>query len=307
MGGTYAHAYTNTLQGFLMLAVALLLFAQGLPLFEGGFIAALRAVNDNYAAIYNPDSSLYFSFFSVFASGFIITFALMLQPHILTKVLYLRSEADLGKFIATTVVVGFLFTLVLFIGFFARVSGLEVSSQDAVVVEYLNHTLIGTDSSGLLLTFIMLTLLAAGMSTLDGILVSLSAMVVNDIVAPLSHNYRNGLLWSRWVLVGVGLLGMLLAWNSPPLIGLFAQKGVYGLAAASLVPMLFGVLFRQPLPLWLVFGASLIGLFGHFLLHLGFGIENPSISASYAILASLAYAFVGILALRVSGSRSNNP
>ena len=148
MGGTYAHAYTNTLQGFLMLAVALLLFAQGLPLFEGGFIAALRAVNDNYAAIYNPDSSLYFSFFSVFASGFIITFALMLQPHILTKVLYLRSEADLGKFIATTVVVGFLFTLVLFIGFFARVSGLEVSSQDAVVVEYLNHTLIGTDSSG---------------------------------------------------------------------------------------------------------------------------------------------------------------
>lgn len=307
MGGTYAHAYTNTLQGFLMLAVALLLFAQGLPLFEGGFIAALRAVNDNYAAIYNPDSSLYFSFFSVFASGFIITFALMLQPHILTKVLYLRSEADLGRFIATTVVVGFLFTLVLFIGFFARVSGLEVSSQDAVVVEYLNHTLIGTDSSGLLLTFIMLTLLAAGMSTLDGILVSLSAMVVNDIVAPLSHNSRNGLLWSRWVLVGVGLLGMLLAWNSPPLIGLFAQKGVYGLAAASLVPMLFGVLFRQPLPLWLVFGASLIGLFGHFLLHLGVGIENPSISASYAILASLAYAFVGILALRVSGSRSKNP
>ncbi len=147
-----------------MLAVALLLFAQGLPLFEGLSRRCAQLMTIMPRSIIQ--TSLYFSFFSVFASGFIITFALMLQPHILTKVLYLRSEADLGKFIATTVVVGFLFTLVLFIGFLQGFLGLEVSSQDAVVVEYLNHTLIGTDSSGLLLTFIMLTLLAAGMSTL---------------------------------------------------------------------------------------------------------------------------------------------
>ncbi len=307
MGGTYAHAYTNTLQGFLMLAVALTLFVLGLKYFDGGFLSALSGVNDNYAAAYNPDSELYYGFFSVFASGFIITFALMLQPHILTKVLYLRSEADLGKFIATTVVVGFLFTLVLFIGFFARLSGLEVSAQDAVVVEYLNHELAGTVFGDLFLSFVMLTLLAAGMSTLDGILVALSAMVVNDIVAPLSKNPRNGLLWSRWVLVGVGVIGISLAWNSPPLIGLFAQKGVYGLAAASLVPMLFGVLLRGALPLWLVFGASLIGLFGHFLLHLALGIENPAVSASYAILISLAYALCGLRWLRFNGSVPKNP
>ena len=83
-----------------------------------------------------------------------------------------------------------------------------------------------------------------------------------------------------------------------PLIGLFAQKGVYGLAAASLVPMLFGVLVQRPLPLWLVFGASLIGLFGHFLLHLGFGMDNPAVSASYAILLSLGYALGGLLWLQ---------
>jgi SSS family solute:Na+ symporter/sodium/pantothenate symporter len=168
----------------------------------------------------------------------------------------------------------------------------------------LNQELTGSVSTEILLTFIMLTLLAAGMSTLDGILVSLSAMVVNDVVAPLSKNARNGLLLSRWVLVGVGVVGMLLAWNSPPLIGLFAQKGVYGLAAASLVPMLFGVLVKRPLPLWLVFGASLIGLFGHFILHLGFGIENPSVSASYAIIASVVYAAFGLGVLRFVGARS---
>lgn len=297
MGGTYAHAYTNTLQGIIMLVVALLLFASGLKYFEGGFFHELALVSSNYAAVYNPDSDLYYSFFSVFASGFIITYALMLQPHILTKVLYLRSAADLNKFIGTTVVVGFLFTLILMVGFFARLSGIEVSAQDTVVVEYLNHEFSGTPVGEIFLTFIMLTLLAAGMSTLDGILVSLSAMVVNDIVAPLSESARDGLLWSRWVLVGVGVIGLILAWNSPPLVGLFAQKGVYGLASASLVPMLFGVLVRGSLPLWLVFGSSLLGLFGHFYFHLVMGVENPAVSASYAILLSLGFGLIGLASL----------
>ncbi|MEQ8952754.1 MAG: sodium:solute symporter family protein, partial [Gammaproteobacteria bacterium] len=37
MGGTYAHAYTNTLQGCIMLMVAVLLFVLGLKYFDGGF------------------------------------------------------------------------------------------------------------------------------------------------------------------------------------------------------------------------------------------------------------------------------
>jgi len=306
MGGTYAHAYTNTLQGVIMLIVALLLFTLGLKYFQNGFFTELSSVGEHYAAIYNPESSLYYSFFSVFASGFIITFALMLQPHILTKVLYLRSPADLNKFIGTTVVVGFLFTLVLMIGFFARLSGVEIANQDTVVVEYLNFEFAGSPLGDLFLTLVMLTLLAAGMSTLDGILVSLSAIVVNDIVSPLSNKSHNGLLWSRWVLIGVGVIGLALAWNSPPIIGLFAQKGVYGLAAASVVPMLFGVLVAGPLPMWLVFGASLLGLFGHFFLNLIVGIENPAVSASYAILLSLGYGLVSLAGLRIRKPKSKS-
>ena len=59
--------------------------------------------------------------------------------------------------------------------------------------------------------------------------------------------------------------------------------------------MLFGVLFKRDLPLWLIFSASLIGLVGHFALHLGFGVENPSVSASYAIIASAVYALLGLV------------
>lgn len=302
MGGTYAHAYTNTLQGIMMMVITALLFVQGFKYLGQDPVGALSAVGGDYASAFNPSSDLYFSFFSVFLSGFIVTFALMLQPHILTKVLYLRSERDIGKFIGTTVVVGTLFTLMLMLGFYARLAGLEIDSQDTVVREYLIHEFAGDPVGQYLLVLIFLTLLAAGMSTLDGILVSLSAMVVTDIVQPLFGTRVNGLVLSRWVLVGVGVVGALLAWNPPPLIGLFAQKGVYGLAAASTVPILFGVLLRRDLPLWLVASSAVIALVTHLGLNLSGAIANPAVSATWAIFASLLVGGAGLAWLHLRGA-----
>lgn len=299
MGGTYAHAYTNTLQGVMMLGISLFLFVDGWRWFGGDPLGALREVGANYAAMYNGDSDLYFSFFSVFGSGFIITFALMLQPHILTKVLYLRSERDIGRFIATTAIVGGLFTLMLVVGFYARLSGVEVQGQDTVVREYLLREFGASPAGDYILALIFITLLAAGMSTLDGILVALSAMVVKDIVIPVTGDQQRGLAWSRYVLVGVGILGLALAWHPPPLIGLFAQKGVYGLAAASTVPILFGVLYRGVLPVWLAGSAALIGLLMHLALNLFGGVANPAVSASYAIIFSVSYTLGMLLLLRL--------
>lgn len=299
MGGTYAHAYTNTLQGIMMILVTIFLFVDGLHYFDDGFFQSLETIGSSYGAAINNDSNLYYSFFSVFVSGFIVTFALMLQPHILTKVLYLRSEADIGKFIATTAIVGTLFTLILMVGFFARLAGLDIPVQDTVVREYLIYEFSGSPWGSLTLTFIFITLLAAGMSTLDGILVSLSAMVVNDIVTPLTGNKQRGLAWSRWVLIAVGVIGLILAWNPPPLIGLFAQKGVYGLAAASTVPMLFGVLIRGHLPLWIVASAALMSLAIHFGLNLFGGVANPAVSASYAIIISTVFAGACLAVIRL--------
>lgn len=290
MGGTYAHAYTNTLQGLMMLAISLFLFINGLKYFDEGILASLGGIGDHYVSVFNPDSNLYYDFFSVFGSGFIITFALMLQPHILTKVLYLKGEGDINKFIITTVLVGFCFALMLALGFYAQLAGVQPHSQDSVVTEYLLLEFSQSAWGQYILTFIFITLLAAGMSTLDGILVSLSAMVVNDIYRPIfgGAEGRNGLLVSRIVLVLVGIFAGLLAWNPPQLVGLFAQKGVYGLAAASLVPLLFGVLAKRPLPLWIIAPSAFLALFLHLGLHLLWGVDNPAVSASYAILAALA-------------------
>jgi len=294
MGGTYAHAYTNTIQGVMMIFVSIFLVLGGLHHFDGGFSQAIEGIGASYAAAFNPDSSLYFDLFSVFISGFIVTFALMMQPHILTKVLYLRSERDIGVFIATTVGVGAIFMLMLLIGFYARLEGLDIDAQDTVVREYLIHTYSSSLFGELALTFIFITLLAAGMSTLDGILVSLSAMVVNDIAGPVFKVGGDGLSLSRWVLIGVGILGLVLAWNPPPIIGLFAQKGVYGLAAASVVPVVFGVLVKRHVPLWVVFSSAITGLLVHLGLNLFMGVQNPAVSAAWGIILAFGVGVIGL-------------
>lgn len=298
MGGTYAHAYTNSMQGFMMMVIALVLFFSGLKYWNSGFLDQLQAVSANFAAVYNPESSLYNSFFSVFFSGFIITFALMFQPHILTKVLYIKDDRDVNKFLITTVVVGVVFSLILFVGFYAKFSGLEIARQDAVVKNYILHEF-GSSSGGKYFTVIIfVSLLAAGMSTLDGILVALSAMVVNDIYRPLrgdKFDPKTGLALSRYVLVGIGLISFALAWNPPALVGLFAQKGVYGLAAASFVPIAFGVMYRGYMPVWIISISACIGLFGHLLLNMVGNVYNPSVSSAIAILASVGFAFVALL------------
>lgn len=293
MGGSYAHAYTNAFQGLMMIAISLVLFFNGMKYFEGDFIGTLTQFGANYASAFNSESNLYYDFFSVFGSSFVISFALMMQPHIFTKVLYLKEDKDVNKFILTTIVVGVVFSLMLFIGFFAKISGLVVDRQDLVVSSYIIKEFGQNGLGQYFLTFVTIGLLAAGLSTLDGILVALSSMAVNDIYMPFAKNKADngkaGLLLSRIVLVAIGLVSFALAWNPPQLVGLFAQKGVYALAAASMAPICFGVLIKRKIPVQIVAISSMIGFFGHLILNLFMGVYNPSVSSSYSIIASLSF------------------
>jgi SSS family solute:Na+ symporter/sodium/pantothenate symporter len=300
MGGTYAHAYTNTFQGLLMIVIALFLFFDGLSYFENGFMASLESVSSNYASVYNSESTLYNDFFSVFMSSFLITFALMFQPHILSKILYIKEDKDVNKFILTTFVVGTVFGLMLFLGFYAKLEGLEIARQDLVVSEYISAKYAAGTFGPYLIVFITLTLLAAGLSTLDGILVAISAMVVNDIYKPLMTkgeglDQKKALSLSRYVLIALGLGAFVLAWNPPKLVGLFAQKGIYALAAASFVPILFGVLIKGKIPTWIVAGAAGIGFFGHLILNTFEQMANPSVSSAVAMLLAFLFALISYL------------
>lgn len=282
VGGTYAHAYTNTLQGVIMFVVAIAIVASGLHLFGDGVGAAmdkLTLLNPNLAKAVNPESTLFGSFFSVFVSGFVIGFAVVAQPHILIKALYVKSDADVGKYLGVCILTSLSFTGLLLVGLYARLLEMPTAAfqdpatgvfrQDLVMTVYLTKTFGPT-----MLSVVMVALLAAGMSTLDGLLLALSSIAANDLFLNLT---RDNLLKERSpedqsriahragqiILIIMGVVTFIIALNPPAQLGIFGQLGVYGIIASSITPILCGILFprvsKAP-----IFAASIIALIMHF-------------------------------------------
>jgi sodium/pantothenate symporter len=281
LGGTYAHAYTNTLQGVIMVFVTLLILGSGLRHMSGGVGAMMAEVgrqDPNLLLAINPESALFSSFFSVWVCGFVIGFALVCQPHIMTKALYVKSDRAVRQYLAVAIGTSLLFTALLLVGLWARVAGIPPEvlldpltgaiRQDLVMAAYLAQTF----SAGTL-AIVTVAILAAGMSTLDGILVALSAIAANDLVLnvaekPLARRSeeerrRFGHRASQVILVLMGVAAFGIALHPPKLLGIFGQLGVYGIVAAATVPILFGILFPA-MGARMATAAALSGLGIHF-------------------------------------------
>jgi SSS family solute:Na+ symporter/sodium/pantothenate symporter len=344
VGGTYAHVYTNTLQGAIMIAVTLVILASGLHLFGDGvsaFADKVSAADPNLLKLINPRSDLYGSFFSVYVCGFVIGFAVVCQPHIMTKALYVKDDRAVRQYLIVTIAVTLLFMALLIVGLYARAAGLPPDlRQDAVMTVYVTETF-----PPWVVAFITVALLAASMSTLDGILVAMSSIAANDLFLNLT---RNNLLRtmsahqqahtahraSQAILVAIGLLAFAISYDPPRLLGIFGQVGVYGLIAASTIPILFGVLFRS-------FGkiaattSAVVGMVVHFALYrwgwraessgvdlqawaresglmgllfddsaVQLGMRNPGVTATYGLVASALVALLALALARAGRART---
>ncbi len=308
IGGTYAHVYTNMLQGFLMVAVTLLVIGSGIVVMldHPDFWGAVAAAGEHLLSGVNPESRFYNDVFSTYVAGFCIGGALVCQPHILTKALYVKSDREVGRYIGIFSVVYFLFTLLLLTGFWALVVVPESAlldpvtgafRQDMVMTVYLREQF-----PPWLFTVVSVVLLAAAMSTLDGLLVGISTITANDLVLNLlrrtgstldeESRLRLAMRVSQGVLILVAVAAFAVALYPPPLLGIFGQVGVYGLVLAAVPPLLTGVLFRR-VDLHTVWAFSVLALAIHFGLYLFgeqlFGSEgpafaNPGVTAAIALL-----------------------
>jgi SSS family solute:Na+ symporter/sodium/pantothenate symporter len=250
----------------------------------------------------NPDSLLFRSFVEVVIANFIIGVAIIMQPHLISKSLYLRSERDVRAYLATAVLVGTLFTAVLLVGLYARMTFTEPIAPDRVVASY-----IATQFSSGLRAVIMLGVLAAGFSTLEGVVLVLSTIFANDIVANVARGrgvaeekVRARLLPAgRWFLVALAPVAFALGWWQivrPSLsVAIFGQNGVYGLFAATFAPVLFGLFSRRIAKGWAL-AAAVTALVVHFGMYYGRVTvyhNNPAVPAACAIVASLVVMLVG--------------
>jgi Na+/proline symporter len=258
----------------------------------------------------NPESKLFNDWFSTYVAGFCIGGALVCQPHILTKALYVKSDRAVRNYILVFSVVFFLFCLLLLAGFWAhglvtpeQLTDTETGTfrQDLVMTVYLQNAF-----PEWLFTIVSVVLLAAAMSTLDGLLVGISTITANDLVLNILDKFgkqnlseeakmRTAFRVSHLVLIVIAVLTFIVTLNPPKLLGIFGQVGVYGLVLAAVPPLLAGVLFKN-VSLRLVWSMSVLALAVHFGLYffgktifsdstLAFG--NPGVTATFGLIVSV--------------------
>ncbi|MEJ2004502.1 MAG: sodium:solute symporter, partial [Cyclobacteriaceae bacterium] len=178
-GGANSMVYTNAIQATLMLIVAVILLGSGTDYFEGGFDAfreRLAGISDHYADWTNPDSPIFRNLFEIVFCQVVIGIAIVCQPHILTKSLLLKDDRNVNWYLFTGIIVLAIFFQVVIVGLFARLHfsemNIDVTSMpmDSIVSAYVVSKF--SVYVGLL---VILGLISAGLSTLEGLIQSLSS------------------------------------------------------------------------------------------------------------------------------------
>lgn len=303
-GGANSMVYTNTLQGFLKIAIGLILLASGYELFQGGLFAKLEAIDPVLTKAYNPGSPLFRDFFEVVVCQLIVGVAIVCQPHILTKSLLLKKPEDTGKYLFSGIVIQAFFFTVVLTGLYARVLFPDLMfNGEALKVDSVMSAYVLKQFSPLLGLIVIVGLVSSGLSTLEGLIQSISTTITNDILAPVVGKHILESVWvNKLVIVGLAVVSVVISyWQivSPDLsVGIFAQNGVYGYFSAAFVPVLFGTFMKNPKRLAVV-AASLTALVVHFGIYYGRltpymqePVRNPGISTAIAIVVSLGVGLI---------------
>jgi Na+/proline symporter len=261
MGGAHADILTDGVQGALMLMLAALvlwMFLTGFGI-QGGFtgmLEQLKKIDPALTEPLSPTNPLFDSKWDVFAI-FAAHLPLGLLPHIGNKLWALKSNRDQAKFITYSFAFGLLLPAITCGGIMARVIlGDSLFAEGMNPNQAIPELFIATLPSWIA-ALIGAGVLAAVMSTADGLVVSTAQIFANDIyrrtLAPLwgegkddKHVDHVALVISRVATVLVLVCAVALAWNTRETnVALLVWIGVGGMMAASAAPMFLGVLWRR--------------------------------------------------------------
>ena len=301
--------YTNTIQAVLMLVVAFILLGSGYEHFSDGvhgFMTKLENISAELGSTTNASSFLFRDYFDIIFCQFIIGVAIVCQPHIITKSLLLKDDRAVNRYLTVGIIVEAIFFFVVFTGLYARIAfpDLKINGQP-IALDSIMSTYVVTEFPVYLALVVIMGLISAGVSTLEGLIQSVSTTVTEDIVKPLfgnklygnSGNDKKEILVNRLVILVLALISIGLSYQqiqSPNLsVGIFAQNGVYAYFAAAFIPVIFGM-FLKDVPAGAVISASVFALIAHFSIYYG-GItsymqgpvRNPGIAAALAIIGSV--------------------
>lgn len=304
-GGAASHARVNAAQGAILVGAALLLGGAALLALsrEGGAaLARLREADASLFAWTRPGSRLFGSAADAYALPFAIGFALGCQPHILGKLLLARDRRAAA---ATGAAAGALFLAIslgaLAVGLAARADLGPDLPQDRAAAAWIARALPAP-----LAAVAAVALVAAAVSTLDGLLLALGVTLANDLGRPLLSRLagagaldRRLLLASRAGTALVAALGLAVALDPPRLVWVTGALGAYGLVAAACPVVVAGCLPGPRAGARWALAAAAAGPALHAALTLGGWSANPNRTGAAGLALGLAVAGAGALAARV--------
>jgi len=315
-GGANSMVYTNTIQALIMLVVAFILLGSGYEHFSNGvhgLIEKLNYIDPKLTSFTNDSSFLFRDFFEIIIAQMVIGIAIVCQPHIITKSLLLKSDKDVNKYLTFGIITQTIFFLVVITGLWARLAFPDLSVNgvtlrlDGVISAYVVKEF--PVYVGLL---VVLGLISAGISTLEGLVQSLSTTITSDIIVPLTNNRLGSddikkskkiIFINRIVIALLAVVTIYVSYDqliNPKLsVAIFAQNGVYAYFSAAFIPILLGM-FAKNVKKIVPITASIVAITVHFTMYYGkLGVpfsfatgENPGVAAAVAIITSTIIAFI---------------
>jgi len=322
-GGANSMVYTNALQAIVMVIVAVILISSGYPYLKDGLFAffdKLAAISPALVKPTNPGSPLFRDLFEIILAQVIVGVAVVCQPHIITKSLLLKKEKDVNKYLISATIIQVLFYSVVLTGLYARLTFPDLTANgnplgvDGVIPAYV-VTVFSKGwvaiSIGLI---VVLGLISAGLSTIEGLIQSLSTTITSDIIKPVFGrkitDESTYIRINRMVIIGMAVASFLAARSQllhPNLsVAIFAQNGVYSFFSIAFVPIVFGIFVKDAsrntaltgsitalvvyftvyyiFP-WLISTAGVS--FGFFDKYFSGKVQNPAIAAASAIVFSV--------------------
>jgi len=321
-GGANSLVYTNTIQAVVMLIVAFILLFSGYNFFEGGigsFIDRLAAIDPVLIKSTNSQSPLFRDFYEIIFAQIFVGIAVVCQPHIITKSLFIKKEKDVNKFLVTVVIAELIFFSVVFVGLYARIGFPDLTfmgeklNVDGIITAYVIKIFANGIVSVIIGLFVILGLISAGLSTLEGLIQSLSTTITSDIIEPLFANKikkeKTYININRLAIIFLAVISFFMSVNqliNPKLsVAILAQNGVYAYFSTAFIPIVFGIYIKK-VDIKVPVIASIVALTIHFIIYYGlpilvkdygfnFGfatkylsgtIRNPAVAASTAIIIS---------------------
>ncbi len=260
LGGAHADILTDGVQGFLMVAIGaalmfMFLLGFGVDGGFGGMIDNLRSQDPKLVGWLNEDSPLYHSWWSVLAI-LLAHLPLGLLPHIGNKLWALEKPSERRRFIALAFTFGLILGMLGLGGLLARailgdvLTAPDASSNSALALLFLQLF------PAWLAAFLGVGILAAVMSTADGLVVSSSQIIANDLYrlsyAPRFNKHlskaqtdRRVLGISRIAAVVVMVICTIMAWLLMDRnVALIVWVGTGGMMSAFAGPLVVGAVWR---------------------------------------------------------------